>query len=201
MVGYAHGAVIAWDLVTQGKAFTLCDFSLQLGPTLQCVWQTSSSNATPSPSALEHRQKHHGHLTPHTHQSYLPHLVAAQQVVNESKEAIDSALSAANAAAEANRERKQLVAATAVVVPSSSAKASPKPDHTAPAVKDNGMKMSASYFINIYIHSSTCRRGAGRRAFQFKPTRGRAPERPSRDIRDLGKGKGGREGDSRLAGE
>jgi len=111
LAGYANGIVIAWDLATQNKLYTLCDCSMQLGPELNGMRRHDGNipdtNATMNGAV---KQRHAGDLAPHSRfHPNPPHITTtaanATAVVVQTKEAIDEVLRTAQVTIESNRSK------------------------------------------------------------------------------------------------
>jgi hypothetical protein len=97
--------VIAWDMGTQMKLYRLCSCSLQLGPELQAVWSkdATSSGAAPFTSSEHWNRGPTPSSESTSHSATLRSAIS--QVSNQSSNALDAALQAANSTAEANRAK------------------------------------------------------------------------------------------------
>lgn len=106
LAGYGSGEVIAWDMGTQMKLYRLCSCSLQLGPELQGMW---GKDATSSGAAAPFTSSEHWNRGPTLSNESTSHSAtmrsAISHVSNQSSNALDAALQAANSTVEANREK------------------------------------------------------------------------------------------------
>jgi len=110
LAGYANGTVIAWDLATQNKLYTLCDSSMQLGPELNGMRRHDSNIPdTNTPVYATAKQRHPGDLAPYSRFHHHPPQTTnatvgtAAAVVAQTAEAIDDVLRTAQSTIESNR--------------------------------------------------------------------------------------------------